>query len=67
MTQAAQDFKRWKACGRKKRYATEQEAKDIAAKYQQQHYRCKFCAGFHLTNSIAKTITTIRSKGRKIL
>lgn len=63
----AQDFKQWKACGRKKRYATQPEASVAATQFHQQQYRCRYCGGFHLTSALTKTLTAIRSKGRRIL
>ena len=43
MNKGAKDFQRWKACGRKRRFESLEEA------YQkgQSTYKCRYCGGWH--------------------
>lgn len=59
---------RWKACEKKKRYATEGEAR-LAADACRRHgsrdlhvYRCPYCGGWHLTHKGKRAAGWIRTQ-----
>lgn len=51
MNRGAKDFRRWKACERKRKYS-ETDARQAAAQMKQHCYHCRYCGQWHLTNSV---------------
>lgn len=58
MGKGAKDFRRWKACERKRKYF-EAEARLTAAKMKQQFYRCRFCGFYHLSSALNTLVAKV--------
>jgi hypothetical protein len=50
MGKGATEFRKWKACERKRRYATQAKAFQKG----QESYRCRYCGFWHRSGSLSK-------------
>jgi hypothetical protein len=55
----AREFRLWKSCIRKKRFATEAEAFQKG----QRSYQCRHCGGWHRSGALTKIIVQLAHRG----
>jgi hypothetical protein len=48
-------YKAWRSCGRKVRFNDENEAARHAKRFDQRHYQCDECGGYHCTKILARS------------
>jgi hypothetical protein len=57
--QARAQYRRWRGCTRKRRYATKAEAEATGNDW----YECDHCGGFHTTTKFKKLVGICERKG----